>query len=155
MLVGVAASLAHEMGLFEPNATPSRICTAEEERKLRVKKMLLFSSVEAHYRLGKGATMQQPFGLSFDVQPRNTSIELDDKRKYIHHSLDCGIEIAQLLQQATTALYKTPAHTKNMIATKKYLGAVAHFDTLFQNWWNKQMSLPCEHQHLLHCAIVY
>ncbi|GME49566.1 c6 transcription factor [Neofusicoccum parvum] len=57
-------------------------------------------------------------------------------------SLDCGLEIAQLAHMATTTLYQSPSQTKNMIVSKKYLGAVSHFDTLFQNWHSKVRSIP-------------
>ncbi|GME49569.1 C6 transcription factor [Neofusicoccum parvum] len=43
---------------------------------------------------------------------------------------------------ATTTLYQSPSQTKNMIVSKKYLGAVSHFDTLFQNWHSKVRSIP-------------
>ncbi|OJD35932.1 c6 transcription factor [Diplodia corticola] len=142
MLIGLASTLTHEIGLWEPDTTPNRITTAKEERKLRIKKHLLLNCVEAHFRLGKGATMQQPFGLSFDVQPPNTVIELDETRKFIHRFLDCGIECVQLAHLATTTLYSSPAQTKAMITSKKYISAVTHYDTLLGSWLENAGRIP-------------
>lgn len=152
MLIGLASTIAHEIGLWDADSIPSRITTENDERKLRVKKHLLLECVEAHFRLGKAATMQQPFGLSFEVQPPNTVIELDEKRKCLHRCLDCGIECSQLVHMATTALYQSPAQTKAMITSKKYLSAVMHYDTLLRSWHESASSIPCEsHQHTLGC----
>ncbi|KAK0653294.1 hypothetical protein DIS24_g6182 [Lasiodiplodia hormozganensis] len=142
MLIGLASTIAHEIGLWDADSIPSRITTENDERKLRIKKHLLLECVEAHFRLGKAATMQQPFGLSFEVQPPNTVIELDEKRKCLHRCLDCGIECAQLVHMATTALYQSPAQTKAMITSKKYLSAVMHYDTLLRSWHESASSIP-------------
>ncbi|KAF4542907.1 C6 transcription factor [Lasiodiplodia theobromae] len=113
MLIGLASTIAHEIGLWDADSIPSRITTENDERKLRVKKHLLLECVEAHFRLGKAATMQQPFGLSFE-----------------------------LVHMATTALYQSPAQTKAMITSKKYLSAVMHYDTLLRSWHESASSIP-------------
>lgn len=136
--------MAQEIGLFDPDALPRVISTPQDERKLRLKKHILLHCVDAHVRVGKGTALQQPFGLSFDVQQANTVLNLDENDKYVHQSLNCGLEICQLIHMATMSLYQNPAQTRSMITTRKYVSTIAHFDTMFENWHSKAQNIPCK-----------
>lgn len=142
MLVGICSTMAQEIGLFDPDALPRVISAPQDERKLRLKKHILLHCVDAHVRVGKGTALQQPFGLSFDVQQADTVLDLDEKDKYVHQSLNCGLEICQLIHMATMSLYQNPAQTRSMITTRKYVSTIAHFDTMFENWHSKAQNIP-------------
>ncbi|KAK7525278.1 uncharacterized protein IWZ02DRAFT_230630 [Phyllosticta citriasiana] len=146
MLLGVASTLAQEIGLFDegPDGVNSLPVKSQDtpERFLRVRKFLILHTVESAFRCGRSSALNHPFSSSLDSRAFDSHINLDERDRGVHQSLDCVIELARIARLATNTLYSTPSQTKAFISNKRYFDIIAHFDQSLESWFTRWQNIP-------------
>ncbi|KAK7544141.1 uncharacterized protein J3D65DRAFT_608645 [Phyllosticta citribraziliensis] len=146
MLLGVASTLAQEIGLFDegPDGINSLPVKSQDtpERFLRVRKFLILHTVESAFRCGRSSSLNHLFSSSLDSRAFDSHINLDQSDRGVHQSLDCIIELARIARLATNTLYATPSQTKAFISNKRYFDIIAHFDQSLESWFTRWQNIP-------------
>lgn len=145
MLVGLATTLAHELGVFEPidddNSTDT---SAVRTSKLRIRRLLYLYATQLSLRLG--CTSIYPQEALQDLAHR--SVADADTLNEAHCDGDIllfkWIDITRLLMTVADMFFVTPSVTMRMIRSTRYVGLVNHFQPLLNSWYNDytQMTRP-------------
>lgn len=129
-LVGLAITLAHELGVFD---SPDDDIGGRVEEKLRIKRLLYLYSQQLSLRLG--CPNMFPLGdqsfLQFSIA---ASPERNQTMRDREILLSKWIEITKLLSTATHMFFSSKTAIRNILRTNQYVSLLEHFQPLLSRW---------------------
>lgn len=132
MLVGMATTLAHELGVFKPMDDESRELSTSDRLQERIRKLLYLYATQLSLRLG--STNIFPQEVLLDVlqasQPSTTQTHIQSDLM-----LAKWIEVTKLLSTAADMFFGTPAATKKLLRSSRYLTLLNHLKPLLESWY--------------------
>lgn len=131
MLLGMAMTLAHELGVFKTDA--DSLSGARQRSVDRIRKLLYLYSTQLSLRLG--CTNIFPQEILLDVLQASSASELrgDGERLLL---LSQWLEITKLLSTAAEMFFGSPAATKKLLRSTRYLTLLEHFKPLLDKWYH-------------------
>lgn len=145
-LVGLAVTLAHELGVFDRGEDEDGRHEAGPMRgtRLQIKRLLYLFTSQLSLRLG--CTNIFPQSDSFSASEtlgatvgQSELVQLD--REII---LSKWIGITKLLTMATHMFFPNKAATKHLITSYRYLDLLGHFKPLLAKWWKEFEDMECQ-----------
>ncbi|EMD00514.1 hypothetical protein BAUCODRAFT_144175 [Baudoinia panamericana UAMH 10762] len=142
MLVGLAITLAHELGVFDSSDDPPSTSTQIEihRQKRRIRKLLYFYSTQLSLRLGCTNVYPQGDHSSFSSSPPTTSSVQEQAAYDRERLLASWIDITRLLSTATQMISSKPT-TKRMLRSGQYVNLLEHYQPLLAKWHSDFMSV--------------
>ncbi|KAK5169338.1 zinc finger transcriptional activator [Saxophila tyrrhenica] len=146
-LVGLAITLAHELGVFDPQNDGGEVGAAETyvpSTKIRIKKLLYLYSHQLSLRLGCPNMFPQGEHSVLQPAPAARLSHLDHATRDREVLLTKWIEITKLLTTATHMFFSSPTAIKNILRSYQYIGLLEHFQPLLDRWHEdfSRASLP-------------
>lgn len=136
MLVGLAITLAHELGVFDAidyDVEPSAQ-TSLSDTKTRIRRLLYLYSHQLSLRLGCPNMFPQGDHVILPPQSATNSSRIDQPTKDRELLLSKWIEITKLLSTATHMFFPSKSATKTMLRSYRYVSLVEHFHPLLSKW---------------------
>lgn len=135
MLLGLAQSLAFELGVFDTNHFnchhlhgPDSECA----RKRRIRHLVLVYVAQTSGRMGVQS--------SLNVEEWETDTIWDQTRTKQEHPIDvmqgCWVHIARIMNRANREIFSSHQFTKDLTSSGKYKDSIATFAPLLQHWRN-------------------
>ncbi len=134
MLLGLAQSLAFELGVFDTNHSNcghEHGSNSECAHKRRIRHLILVYVAQTSGRMGVQSSLnveEWEKDAAWD-QTKNVSAE---------HPVDimqeCWVHIARIMNQANRAIFSSHQFTRDLISSGKYKESIATFAPLLQNW---------------------
>lgn len=136
-LVGLAITLAHELGVFDPQHGDIREGlpeTATSKTKVRIKRLLYLYSQQLALRLG--CPNMFPQGDHSVLQPTVEAAcdNLDQAIKDREILLAKWIDVTKLLTTATQLFFSSKTTIKSMLRSNQYISLLEHFQPLLNRW---------------------
>ncbi|KAJ9634485.1 uncharacterized protein PV06_10613 [Exophiala oligosperma] len=134
MLLGLAQSLAFELGVFDTNhfnCNHNHGPDSECARKRRIRNLILVYVAQTSGRMGVQC--------SLNVEEWERDSTWDQTTKYLEkHPIDvmqeCWVHIARIMNQANRAIFSSHQFTRELISSGKYKDSIATFAPLLQGW---------------------
>ncbi|KIW21589.1 hypothetical protein PV08_02169 [Exophiala spinifera] len=134
MLLGLAQSLAFELGVFDTNhfnCNHNHGPDSECARKRRIRNLLLVYVAQTSGRMGVQS--------SLNVEEWERDPTWDQSTKILEkHPVDvmqeCWVHIARIMNQANRAIFSSHQFTKQLISSGKYKDSIATFAPLLNGW---------------------
>lgn len=153
MLVGLAITLAHELGVFDAVDYDAELSAQKSlnDTKSRIRRLLYLYSHQLSLRLGCPNMFPQGDHLIFRPHSAITLSHLDQPNNDRELLLSKWIEITKLLATATQMFFPSKSVTKTMLRSYRYVALVEHFQPLLAHWHGDfaAASLSCESLSLL------
>ncbi|KAK4945163.1 hypothetical protein LTR10_015589 [Elasticomyces elasticus] len=155
MLVGLATTLAHELGVFKPtDDNDSTDTIAMRGSKLRTRRLLYLYATQLSLRLG--CTSIYPQEVLQDLAPTSAPNDhtLDQAHRDGEILLSKWIDITRLLTTVVDMFFASRSATMQMLRSTRYVSLVNHFQPLLNSWYNDytQMTCPCKLKTPTKCA---
>lgn len=144
MLVGLAITLAHELGVFDAadheaeRSTPSSV----NDTKGRIRRLLYLYSHQLSLRLGCPNMFPQAEHLGFQPHPTANLPHIDQSTKDRELLLSKWIDITKLLATATHMFFSNKSATKALLHSYRYVSLVEHFRPLLARWQSDLEAAP-------------
>ena len=142
MLVGLATTLAHELGVFKPvDEMDNTESSAVHNSKTRIKKLLYLYGTQLSLRLG--CTGIFPQEALQDVASMTVSTEVSGQYPVAGTQLMLSkwIDITRLLATVADMLFASRSATKQMLRGTRYLSLLHHFQPLLDSWHRAYLQL--------------
>jgi hypothetical protein len=136
MLVGLAITLAHELGVFDAvdyDAEPE-VQTPLSDNKTRIRRLLYLYSHQLSLRLGCPNMFPQGDQTIFQSQSKTALSQFDQTVKDREILLSKWIDITKLLGTATHMFFSSKSATKVILRSHRYVGLLEHFQPLLARW---------------------
>lgn len=133
MLVGAAASLAHELGIFSDQdafASEATDNTAVKVRRMRVRMLLYVYVNQLAMRLG--CTTLIPETASHSVLDRSSLPPMAQEEQQWNSVMSCWFEMTKLMETVTDMFFPSAAITRQLLLTGRYTGLLKHFQPLLE-----------------------
>jgi hypothetical protein len=126
MLMSLALGLSFELGLFDINDVdgPSSLVTTEQQRRSRVRRMVLVYVAQISGRNGFAC----PLRLSEWDRSKNTSNHPIDRMQSL------WVHIASIMNRANREIFPSRSFTRNLVSTTEYRKSIATFAPLLADW---------------------
>ncbi|KAI9162733.1 Zn2-Cys6 binuclear cluster domain protein [Paramyrothecium foliicola] len=135
MLLGAAASLAHELGVFADTAASTGPSTPSQHphtiRSNRVRTLLYAHVTQMSMKMG--CTSLLPDSASFASSPSIAGLEngsQDGSAQYIV----LWTELTQLMKTAAALFFQSKTHTQQQVSTGQYSILLRHFNSSMTRW---------------------
>ena len=154
MLLGCAVSLAHELGLYEPDSSSDYAASAVEEvegRKQRLKKLLYVFHTQLALRLGHMSLMPSTLLHAIHKMPRPAAVPLSQDEQW-HLFMDAQLDLTKLFITISDVFFSSPSSTRTLLLSGRYANHVANFRSLLTRWHEDHLQHQCT--WLLH-SILY
>ena len=144
-LVGLATTLAHELGVFESGEEESRSSDAHSTQgtRLQIRKLLYFFTTQLSLRLGCSNIFPQSAASGATASPGAASEGNSCVQREREVMLSRWIGITKLLSTATHMFFANKAATKHILASYRYLDLMGHFKPLLDKWWEEFEEMDC------------
>ncbi|KAL6354329.1 hypothetical protein LRP88_11657 [Fusarium phalaenopsidis] len=143
-LVGLATTLAHELGVFQDTGDEIDDSTVgSQPSRLRIQRLLFLYVHQLTLRLGCTSIFPQTLQLASSLPPIATTPE--GRCRYDREViLSQYIDITKLLKTATDTLFPNKRMAKQIIRSGRYLALLEHFNPLLDSWYKKftHLELP-------------
>ncbi|KIW33165.1 uncharacterized protein PV07_00036 [Cladophialophora immunda] len=133
MLLGLAQSLAFELGVFDTNHFYCRHQHGPESdcaRKRRIRRLVLVYVAQTSGRMGVQS--------SLSVDEWETDVIWDKISPKQDHPIDimqgCWVHVAKIMNQANRQIFSSHQYTRELTTTGKYKEAIANIAPLLQHW---------------------
>ncbi|OAP62580.1 hypothetical protein AYL99_01807 [Fonsecaea erecta] len=133
MLLGLAQSLAFELGVFDTNHFYCRHQHGPESdcaRKRRIRRLVLVYVAQTSGRMGVQS--------SLSVDEWETDVNWDKTNPKQDHPIDmmhgCWVHVAKIMNQANRQIFSSHQFTRELTTTGRYKEAIADIAPLLQNW---------------------
>jgi hypothetical protein len=136
MLVGLAITLAHELGVFDAvdyDAEPTTQLSTSNT-KARIQRLLYLYSHQLSLRLGCPNMFPQGDHLILQPHPATALSLVDQPTRDREILLSKWIEITKLLATATHMFFPSKSAVKTMLRSYRYVGLIDHFQPLLARW---------------------
>ena len=143
MLVGLATTLAHELGVFQTAPVENDQDIAEiQQKKLRIRRLLYLYVSQLTLRLGC-TTVFPSIGLqaiAYTPPANRSSDQASVDRELL---LSKWIDLTQLLVSSTDILFGSWSSMKDMLKNSRYVSLIDHFQTLLVRWEKDFDNMKC------------
>lgn len=131
MLVGLANTLAHELGVWDNANAEDSSEDSELARisKVKIRRLLYVYINQLASRIGCTSLIPQTNPQSITYAPSEPGAE-KDRQALISHWID----ITKLLKTATEMFFPSKAFTRELLASGRYVMFIEHFQPLIQRW---------------------
>ena len=133
MLLGLAATLAHELGIFEesPDEDPYDI---SPEARVQMRRLLFLYVSQLSLRLGCSSLLPQgiTMSLTYPSAAWQDPISQDWDRL-----ISLWIDITKLRKATTEMCFPSKSSTRNLMGSGRYSGILDHFRPLLSEWHRK------------------
>ena len=139
MLLGLATTLAHELGVFdnpeeaELDSDSLRSSSVLLTSKLRMRRLLFVYVNQLASRLGCTSLLSQTVSQSIAYTP-DRSESLDNAEKDRQALITLWIEITKLLKTATEMFFPSKSFTRQLLKSGRYINLLEHFQPLLAQW---------------------
>ncbi|KIX05976.1 uncharacterized protein Z518_03950 [Rhinocladiella mackenziei CBS 650.93] len=145
MLVGLATTLAHELGVFRPaDEVHNTESIAARSSKSRIRRLLYLYATQLSLRLG--CTSVFPQEALQDIAQTSLSSDLPTRPPHRDRELMLSkwIDITKLLTTVTDMFFASRSVTKQILRSTRYISLLDHFQPLLDSWYRgfTQMSCP-------------
>ncbi|EED23102.1 C6 transcription factor, putative [Talaromyces stipitatus ATCC 10500] len=147
MLLGSAFSLAHELGIFEPEQRgpdPSdfpnpALATHNKVRKQRVQQLLYVYINQLASRIGCMSLMPQSLNRAISkVHGQNPT----ENRTEWTTFMDSWMDLTKLTRSVNDMLFPSASFAKQQIHSGRYIGLLDHFRPLLTQWHARHLDAP-------------
>lgn len=147
MLLGSAFSLAHELGIFEPEprepATQGysdyALINHNKLRKQRVQQLLYVYINQLASRIGCMSLMPQNLNRTIGKMHGGTSTE--DQSEWSTF-MDSWMDLTKLTRSVNDMLFPTASFAKQQLQSGRYIGLLDHFRPLLMQWRARHLDAP-------------
>lgn len=131
MLVGLATSLAHELGVFEDPESEDYSQVFSCETQIRTQRLLFVYVNQLSLRINRTSSLPQ--NLNLDLTPamrEHADVSIRERDSYISQF----IEITKLRRATTEVLFASKAATRQIMRSGRHVSLLEHFQPLFDLW---------------------
>ncbi|KIW64770.1 hypothetical protein PV04_09680 [Phialophora macrospora] len=153
MLLGLAQSLAFELGVFDTNHFNCRHDHGPESecaRKRRVRHLVLVYVAQTSGRMGVQS--------SLNVDDWESDTIWDKTSRKQDHPIDLmqgpWVHIARIMNQANREIFSSHQFTRELTASGRYKDSIATFMPLLHNWKNEIEGLKVHIHPIMQCILL-
>ncbi|KAJ9604202.1 zinc finger transcriptional activator [Cladophialophora chaetospira] len=153
MILGLAQSLAFELGVFDTNHFNCRHDhgpASECARKRRVRNLVLVYVAQTSGRMGIQS--------SLNVEEWVTDTIWDMTSRKQEHPTDlmqaCWVHIARIMHQANREIFSSHQFTKDLTASGRYKESIATFTPLLEKWKNDFEKMKVHIHPVMQCILL-
>ncbi|KIX92403.1 uncharacterized protein Z520_11878 [Fonsecaea multimorphosa CBS 102226] len=153
MLLGLAQSLAFELGVFDTNHFNCRHQHGPESdcaRKRRIRRLVLVYVAQTSGRMGVQS--------SVNVDEWETDVIWDKTSPKQDHPIDlmqgCWVHVAKIMNQANRQIFRSHRFTRELTTTGRYKEAIANFAPLLQRWKTDFEKVKIHIHPVMHCILL-
>lgn len=130
MLLGLAATLAHELGIFEesPDGDPYEI---SPQVRVQMRRLLFLYVSQLSLRLGCSSLLPQGITMSLTYP---SAAWQDPRSQDWDRLVSLWIDITKLRKATTEMCFPSKSSTRNLMGSGRYSGILDHFRPLFTEW---------------------
>lgn len=132
MLIGMATTLAHELGVFKPHEDEHETESHTAGTRERIRKLLYLYTAQLSLRLGCTNIFPQEALLDVTSSPQSRKA-LESRSDEL--MLSRWIEITKLLSAAADMFFGSPSTTKKLLRGTRYLTLLNHFKPMLDAWY--------------------
>lgn len=147
MALGLAVTLANELGIFDiedaPSTTPT--CVSEYEKRLDHRRAPLASTLYTYQeqlssRLGRKSIMPQSIvhGISSSATSRAS---IGNNGSNWKSFMTAWTELTKLARSISDMLFPSSVITKHLLQSGRYIGMIEHFKSLLSGWESKYLHI--------------
>ena len=134
MLLGMATTLAHELGVFEePDPEDDRQKLSPETR-IRTQRMLFLYVNQLSLRIGCTSFLPQNLSLSLTTP---MSSQADPSTRDRDSFISQFIEITKLRKTTTEMFFPSKSATRQIMNSGRYITLLEHFQPLIAQWYHR------------------
>lgn len=134
MLLGLAQSLAFELGVFDTNHFdcyhqhgPNSECA----RKRRIRRLILVYVAQTSGRMGVQSSLNVEVWEKDPTWDKTSNVSIEHPVDVMQES---WLHIARIMNQANRLVFSSHQFTKELISSGKYKDSIATFSPLLRNW---------------------
>lgn len=149
MLVGLATTLAHELGVFKPtDDLDSTGFVTEGSPKLRIRRLLYLYGTQLSLRLGCTNIFPQEAlqDVTQTLSPPHSMIVQQYRDREM--MLLKWIEITRLMTTVADMFFPSKSVTKQILRSARYVTLVNHFQPLLDAWHKGYTQMACQSKHI-------
>jgi hypothetical protein len=130
MLLGLATTLAHELGIFEesPESDPDEF---SPQIRVQMRRLLFFYVSSQSLRLGCSSLLPQGITMSLTYP---SAAWQDPLSQDWDRLVTLWIDITKLRKATTEMCFPSKSSTRNLMGSGRYSGILDHFRPLFAEW---------------------
>jgi hypothetical protein len=134
MLLGLATTLAHELGVFDEAEHEDDGQRIAFETRIRSQRMLFLYVSQLSLRIGCTSFLPQNLSLSLTAaMSKNVEIAVRDRDAFVSQF----IEITKLRKTTTEMFFPSKSATKQIMSSGRYISLLEHFHPLIAQWYQK------------------
>lgn len=134
MLLGLATTLAHELGVFEEPDPEDHLYKLGPETRIRTQRMLFLYVNQLSLRIGCTSFLPQSLSLSLTAPMTSQSDAMTtDRDSFISQF----IEITKLRKTTTEMFFPSKSATRQVMNSGRYITLLEHFQPLIAQWYQK------------------
>ncbi|OAG44442.1 hypothetical protein AYO21_01438 [Fonsecaea monophora] len=153
MLLGLAQSLAFELGVFDTNHFYCRHQHGPESdcaRKRRIRRLVLVYVAQTSGRMGVQS--------SLNVDEWETDEIWDKSSPKQDHPIDvmqeCWVQVAKIMNQANRQIFSSHQFTRELTTTGRYKEAIANIAPLLQHWKTEFEKVKSHIHPVMQCILL-
>lgn len=150
-LVGLAITLGHELGVFDPQlddvGTTDPAALAQQKTKMRIRKLLYLYSQQLSLRLGCPNMFPQGDRSVLQTARSSDASNADQAIMDREILLSKWIDITKLLATATHMFFSSPTTIQNILKSYQYVSLLEHFQPLLTRWYEDFSRTPLTSKH--------
>jgi hypothetical protein len=134
MLVGLATSLAHELGVFEDPAAEDFSQVFSHQTQIRAQRALFVYVNQLSLRINRSSPLPANLNLELGTTSRDSAnLSMQERDSYISQF----IEITKLRRTTTEVLFASKSATRQIMRSGRHVSLLEHFQPLFDMWLQK------------------
>ena len=142
MLLGLATTLAHELGVFDTSGAEEDTSQSQNQcrRKHRLRRLLFVYVNQLACRIG--CTSMIPQDMCQDVADTESASDgLADRERHGQKLVGLWIEVTKLLKTTTVMFFASKSTTRSLLKTGQYASLLEHFHPLLLQWYRSFQDL--------------
>ena len=145
MLVGIATTLAHELGVFnhEDAEGHDHASMRNNQAILRIRRLLFLYASQLSLQLGCSSVFPQGSHQNLVHPPVFGELAEEQVTSDRETLITKWIEITKLSATATEMLFANRAVTRQMLKTSRYISLLNHFEPLLCRWHTDYAEMSC------------
>ena len=139
MLLGIATTLAHELGVFD-EFVPETHNTGYPDARLRIRRLLFLYVSQVSLRIGCTSLLPQ---ISSSLSPPSETHQIQEHRDR-DALVSAWIEITKIRKTTTELFFPNSSTTRQLMTSGRYQSLLEHFHPLLAQWHDSfsRLELP-------------
>ena len=133
MMLGLATSLAHELGVFTESDFLDKEHNLDSETCTRTQRVLFLYANQLSLRIGCTSSLPETLMLSFTSPTNIHDLATRDRDAFISQA----IEITKLRKTTSELFFPSKSATRQIMTSGKYITLLDHFQPLVAQWYQK------------------